>query len=525
MTVKSMTADQAIAMIKDGDSVLFGGFVACVVPEELEHALGKRFRENNSPRDITVIYAAGQGDGEKRALNQIAHEGLVKRVIGGHWGLVPKLQKLAIENKIEAYNLPQGIISHLCRDISAGKPGTISQVGLRTFVDPRIEGGKINDVTTEDIVDVIELDGKEYLFYKKFPIDFALLRGTTADEDGNITMEDEALTICNQVAASACHNSGGKVIVQVKQIVKRGELNPQLVKIPGIYVDTIVVNTDKNQHMQTYDNYFDPRKVTQLKDQNDKQEETNTEKLDARWIIARRAALELKKNAIVNFGIGVPEYVAEVARDEGFEAYYTATVEAGAIGGTPAGGLSFGTAIHPQAIVSQDYQFDFYDGGGLDQAFLGLAQADQFGNINVSKFGPKIAGCGGFINISQSAKEVIFCGTFTAQGISVVISAGKLIIETEGTQKKFLEQVEQITYSGNYAWESGQRVLYVTERAVFSLNEQGLILTEIAPGVDLEKDIIDQMSFRPTITPSLMEMDRKIFIPCRLGLADQDGRD
>ena len=520
MTIKIMTADQAVASITDGAGVLFGGFVACVVPEELESALGKRFVETNSPQDLTVIYAAGQGDGNDRALNQIAHEGLVKKVIGGHWGLVPKLQKLAIENKIEAYNLPQGIISHLCRDISAGKPGTISKVGLRTFVDPRLEGGKINDMATEDIVDLIELDNEEYLYYKKFPVDFALLRGTTADEDGNITMEDEALTICNQVAAAACHNSGGKVIVQVKQIVKCGELNPQLVKIPGIYVDIVVVNSDQNLHMQTYDDYFDQRKVTQAKDKNVEQKTTGTIELDAKLIIARRAALELKKGAIVNFGIGVPEYVAEVARDEGFGESYTATVEAGAIGGTPAGGLSFGTAIHPQAIVSQDYQFDFYDGGGLDQAFLGLAQADQFGNINVSKFGTRIAGCGGFINISQSAKEVIFCGTFTAQGLLVEVEKGRLKIIKEGQQKKFIDQVEQITYSGKYAWEKDQCVLYITERAVFTLGEDGLVLSEIAPGIDLEKDVISQMSFQPEISASLKEMDNRIFRPSKIGLVE-----
>lgn len=520
MSISILTADQAAAIISNNASVLFGGFIASVVPEELESALGKRFRETQSPIGLTVIYAAGQGDGKERALNQIAYEGLVKRVIGGHWGLVPKLQKLAIENKIEAYNLPQGIISHLCRDISAGKPGTISRVGLGTFVDPRLEGGKINNITREDIIDVITLGGEEFLFYKKFPIDFALLRGTTADEDGNITMEDEALTICNQVAAAACHNSGGKVIVQVKQIVKRGALNPQLVKIPGIYVDAVVINTDQNLHMQTYDHYFDPRKVTQSTGMDSVNAVPESEKLDAKWIIARRAALELKKNAIVNFGIGVPEYIAEVARDEGFEPFYTATVEAGAIGGTPAGGLSFGTAIHPQAIVSQDYQFDFYDGGGLDQAFLGLAQADRFGNINVSKFGPKIAGCGGFINISQSAKEVIFCGTFTAQGIAVTSSHGLLNIIREGTQKKFLEHVEQITYSGAYAWSVGQQVLYVTERAVFSLNERGLVLIEIAPGIDLEKDVLALMGFRPEISDSLKLMDQRIFLNTSLKLVD-----
>lgn len=512
MTIPSITADQAAAMITDEASVLFGGFIASVVPEELEFALGKRFRETQSPQNLTVIYAAGQGDGNERALNQIAQEGLVRKVIGGHWGLVPKLQTLAIENKIQAYNLPQGIISHLCRDISAGKPGTLSKVGLHTFVDPRLEGGKINKITTEEIVKVIEIDSEEYLFYKKFPIDFAFLRGTTADENGNITMEDEALTICNQVAAAACHNSGGKVIVQVKHIVKSGELNPQLVKIPGIYVDAIVINTNDQLHMQTYDHYFDPRKVSQSSNQiEDIAPPSTASELTAKDIIARRAALEFKKNTIVNFGIGVPEHAAAVAQECGFEQFFTATIEAGAIGGTPAGGLSFGTSIYPQAIVSQDYQFDFYDGGGLDQAFLGLAQADQLGNINVSKFDSTIAGCGGFINISQAAKEVYFCGIFAADGLEVKVVNQQLKILTEGKKHKFLSHVEQITFSGKFACEKEQRVLYITERAVFLLDEKGLILTEIAPGIDLEKDIIAQMGFQPRISKDLKLMSASIF--------------
>lgn len=518
MTVSILTAEEAVAQIPDGASVLFGGFVACVVPEELEFALGKRFLTTGSPRNLTVIYAAGQGDGKARALNQIAHEGLVKRVIGGHWGLVPKLQRLAVENRIEAYNLPQGIISHLCRDISAGKPGTLSKIGLRTFVDPRMGGGRINDITREELIEVMELNGEEYLFYKKFSVDFALLRGTTADENGNITMEDEALTICNQVAAAACHNSGGRVIVQVKQIVERGTIHPQMVKIPGIYVDAVVLCTDEKFHMQTYDHYFDPRKVQQRKKCEPEIKEKPPSELDAKWIIARRAALEMRKDTVVNFGIGTPEYVAKVALIEGFENFYTATVEAGAIGGTPAGGLSFGTAIYPQAIVSQDYQFDFYDGGGLDQAFLGLAQADRQGHINVSKFGSRIAGCGGFINISQSAKEVIFCGTFTAQGLDVSVADGRLLIRQEGREKKFLRHVEQITFNGTYAWEQGKRVVYVTERAVFTLGSEGLILSEIAPGIDLKKDILDQMNFQPEISSSLKKMDQNIFSNKHLAL-------
>ncbi len=516
-----LTAQQAVALIGDGDSVLFGGFIGSVVPEELEVALGARFRREQAPENITVIYAAGQGDGKSRALNHIAQEGLVGKVIGGHWGLVPGLQKLAIENRIQAYNLPQGVISHLCRDISAGKPGSLTKVGLGTFVDPRVEGGRVNKVTTEDIVEVVDFRGEEYLFYKKFPLDFALLRGTTADEDGNITMQDEALTICNQVAAAACHNSGGKVIVQVKEIVARGKLTPQMVKIPGIYVDVVVVNSDPQLHMQTYDAYMDPRKVMQAPGSFALSAEELQRPLDARRIIARRAAMELKSDSIVNFGIGAAEDVVNVACLEGIDSVYTATIEAGAIGGAPAGGLSFGTSIYPQAIVSQDYQFDFYDGGGLDQAFLGMAQADQQGNINVSRFGSRITGCGGFINISQNAAEVIYCGTFTAQGLQVEVEEGRLRIVKEGLQQKFLAQVEQITFSGVHALQRGQRVLYVTERAVFSLTEKGLTLIEIAPGIDLETEVIKQMGFRPSIADDLKIMEPLIFSDSIMGLKER----
>ncbi len=513
-----LTAQQAVALINDGDSVLFGGFIGSVVPEELEVALGARYREQQSPQNITVIYAAGQGDGKTRALNHIAQEGLVAKVIGGHWGLVPGLQKLAIDNRIQAYNLPQGVISHLCRDISAGKPGTLTRVGLGTFVDPRVEGGRVNEVTTEDIVEVVDFRGEEYLFYKKFPLNIALLRGTSADEDGNITMQDEALTICNQVAAAACHNSGGKVIVQVKEILPRGALHPQMVKIPGIYVDVLVVNSDPELHMQTYDAYLDPRKVMQAPGELVLNPEELHRELDARRIIARRAAMELRPDSIVNFGIGAAEDVVNVACAEGIDSFYTATIEAGAIGGAPAGGLSFGTSIYPQAIVSQDYQFDFYDGGGLDQAFLGMAQADQQGNINVSRFGNRIAGCGGFINISQNAAEVIYCGTFTAKGLEVVVEAGELRIITEGQEQKFIPHVQQITFSGAHALRRGQRVLYVTERAVFGLTAKGLTLIEIAPGIDLEKDVLQQMAFRPEISEHLKLMEPLIFSDSSMGL-------
>ncbi len=513
MKNKIVSADEAVAIIRSGDTIANSGFVGAGTPDALLEALARRFDQTGAPSDLTLIFAAGQGDGKERGLNRLAAPGLVRRAIGGHWGLIPKLAARAVAGEMEAYNLPQGAISNMYRDIAAGRPGSYSKVGLGTFVDPRQDGGKINAATSEDIVTVEIRGDDEFLFYRTHPIQIALIRGTTADSAGNITMEREALTLDNLAMAMAAKNSGGFVLAQVERIAEQGSLPPRQVRIPGNLVDCVVV-AEGDLHRQTYATAYSPAFAQEIRAP---MSGLAGMPLDERKIIARRCAFELPMNGIVNLGIGMPEGVARVAAEEKILRYVTLTAESGAIGGIPASGLDFGATVNADTILDQNQQFDFYDGGGLDLACLGLAQADRAGNVNVSRFGPRLAGAGGFINISQNAKKVVFAGSFTAGGLAIRVADGGLRIDTEGKARKFLPDVEQITFSGSRAHASGRQILYVTERCVFRLGEDGLVLTEIAPGVDLERDVLAQMDFTPQVDGPI-PMDSRIFDDAPMGL-------
>lgn len=515
MKSKVVTPQQAVELIHDGDTLVCSGFGVVGVPDELLLALQQRFEASQAPRDLTLIFGGGPGDGKEQGLNRIALDGLIRRAIGGHWGLVPRLGAMAMDNRIEAWNLPLGVISHLYRDIAAGLPGNLSRVGLGTFVDPRLQGGKVNARTTEDLVSVTELAGEELLFYRLPKPQVAFIRASVADPDGNLSLEREALTQDTLAVAMAVKNAGGIVIAQVEYLCDRGSLLPRQVKVPGILVDCVVLARPE-YHRQTYGTAYSPALSGQMRVPLDA---LPAMPFDERKIIARRAACELLPNAVVNLGIGMPEGVADIANEERLLPYMTLTAEPGVVGGVPGSGLNFGSSTNATAQLDMNQQFDFYDGGGLDLAVLGLAECDARGNINVSRFGPKLAGAGGFINITQNSRTVVFVGTFSAGGLQVAVEDGKLTIVQEGRHRKFVETIEQVTFSGDYAARAGKKVLYVTERCVFALTPEGLELVEVAPGIDIERDILSQMAFRPIVRQPVL-MDARIFRPEAMGLKD-----
>lgn len=486
-----MSAQRAVSLIPSGATVAVGGFVGAGHPELLTWALEQRFLETGGPRDLTLFYCAGQGDRAERGLNHLAHRGLLKRIVGGHWNLAPKLGALALANEVEAYNLPQGVLCVLLREIAANRPGLITQVGLHTFVDPRQTGGRMNARTTEPLVELLELDGQEWLRYRPVKIDVALIRATYADARGNLTMDAEGLVGDVLPMAQAAHNCGGIVIAQVESIVDVIP-DPKAVRVPGILVDAIVTSGGV-MHDQTFGEQFDESFVVSSQEIS----ELPVLPWSERRLIGERALREIKDGEVVNLGIGLPETVAAVAAETGRLGHFTLTVESGPTGGVPAGGLNFGCAHFPEAIIDQASQFDFYDGGGIDIAVLGAVEVDAEGSVNVASLGNRFAGVGGFVNISHAARRIVFCCTMTAGGLALEQTESGIRILKEGAHRKFRKEISHVCFHGRSALKRGQEVLYVTERAVFRLTPAGLALVETSPGIDLQRDVLAQMEFSP----------------------------
>lgn len=501
-----MTAEEAVALVRDGDTIgLPGGGGGLVEASLLHEAIERRFLETGHPRDLTCVHALGIGDRGVRGMNRFAHEGMVKRVIGGHWVWSPRMQKLARDEKIEAYVLPGGVVMQLMREVAAKRPGLITHVGLGTFVDPRQDGGRMNRRAEDTLVDHIEMDGRDYLRYRPFPVHVAMIKGSIADENGNISLDEEPANVDLYAMAAAARNSGGKVIVQVREKVPARSLGARQVRIPAALVDAVVVDPDQRQG---YDVAYDPALSGQKLDI---EPAPPMPPFSVRRIIASRARDELFDDAVINYGFGIPDVVASIVAARGEIEHYHQTIEHGTYGGTLLTGTMFGYAKSPSCMIDGPSQFDYYSGGGLDLAFLGFGEIDAQANVNVSKLGGVTVGPGGFIDIAQNARTVVFCGTFDAKGADIDAEDGRLIIRRHGEVRKMVAKVEQITFSGQQAIAQGQRVIYVTERAVFELKSDGLHLIELAPGIDLQADILDRMDFAPKMAAELKAMDQVHF--------------
>ena len=509
--VKFVTAEEAVELVQDNQTIAIGGFGAYGAPEALLKALGERFEATGSPRNLTSLTGISNGafDFADVGMNQISKEGLLGTILAAHLGNAPKFSEMVAENKVAAYTLPLGVVINLYQAIASKKPGVLTTVGLQTFVDPRMEGCKVNKKAIEqnrEVVRLMKIDGEEYLFYPAFPINICFLRGTYADENGNISMERDALTASELEIAVATHNSGGIVIVQVEKVVKAGTIPSKKVRIHNSIVDYVTV-VDRALSTECY-------ATTEYRPELNGEiwcpvESVPQLKYNIRKVIARRAAMELENQKTINLGIGMPSGVGSVANEEGIQCLLS--VESGPIGGVPLEGLSFGAALNPECIPSITNTLDLYDGGFLDMTFLGAGQVDEKGNVNVSKFGTKCTGPGGFIDISQNTKRIYFLSSFSVGKQDVELTESGLHICQDGKPGKFVKQVSQITFSAEYARKTKQEVFYITERAVFKLVKDGIMLIEIAPGVDLEKDILNMMDFKPLISKELKMMDMRLF--------------
>lgn len=517
--MKIISADEAALLIKDGSTIALSGSASTsLVADRVLRAMEERYLSAGSPRDLTVFHPQGMGDKDTQGMSRFAHKGMCRRVIGGHWGMSPAMGKLAMEEEMEAYNMPQGVMAQMVRAMAAKGPGVITKIGLDTYIDPRQSGGKMNESAKEDLIELMTIDDEEWLRYKPVPFDVAIIRGTTADEDGYISFEEEVHYDEAASMAAAAKNNGGIVIVQVKRLAKGDTLECAKVRVAGYLVDYVVVEPEQRQSL---DYFYRPSYCGAVKEPVTMK--WPSEKLDERKFIARRQAMELRPHMLVNIGVGVSNGVPLILAEEGVWDQITLSLEQGQSGGIPVMGLDAGTMMNPRVIVEHPVQHDMYHGGILDASCLSAAETDFHGNVNVSKLGRSLTGCGGFIDISQETKKIVFGGTLCAKSC-VRFENGRVIVEEQGKIRKFVNQVQQITFSGRRAVSMGKNVIFITERCVFRLEEEGLTLVEIAPGIDLERDILNNMDYRPLISKELKEMPGELFYEGPMGLAEIWGR-
>ena len=497
-------AAAAVARIPDGATVaLTGSGGGILEPDTLLSALEQRFLDRGTPNGLTFLHAFGIGDRDRRGTNALAHPGLTRRVIGGHWTWSPRMMELAAQSKIAAHVWPAGAISLLLREIGGGRPGLITRTGLHTFADPRHGGGRANPAAEPDLVRLLELDGREFLHYQPIRVDIGLVRGTEVDPAGNIGCAEEPAILDVLAVAQAAKACGGTVIAQVKRR-RDTPLDPRCVVLPAPLVDVIV---EAPGQWQSYAAEHDPA----LSGLADPPAPVELRQVDpVRAAIARRAAREVSPGAVVNLGFGMSAQVADVLAEHGRLGEVTLAIEQGLFGGMPESGDLFGLSRGASARIASTTQFDLFAGGLLDVCCLGMAEVDASGSVNVSRFGDRIVGPGGFVDISQHARRAVFCGTFTARGLSAEVSDGSVRILREGGVRKFVQALQEITYSGPFAVAEGREAVYVTERAVFRLGPDGLELTEVADGISIEADILAHMGFRPIIR-SVRPMPAEVF--------------